>query len=94
MVNKHQLGTMPPTEFENQVQEIHSRIFKLAGCYRLASTQKLDQTSIWYVNDELGSAITHSDAPNVKAMPFLYASDNKIGENMQAFTVLWPVNDI
>jgi tubulin--tyrosine ligase-like protein 12 len=69
-------------------------LFKIAGCYRLASTEQLDETSIWYVCDELGSAIQHSDSANVKMMPFLYSEDNKVGENMWAYSIFWPLKSI
>jgi tubulin--tyrosine ligase-like protein 12 len=46
------------------------------------------------VNDEVGSAIEHSDTANVKLVPFLYSEDNKLGQNMFAYSILWPVKDI
>ncbi|CAM8966903.1 unnamed protein product [Rhodiola kirilowii] len=40
--------------------------------YRLADDEKLDETSVWYMMDELGSALRHSDIPNFRVAPFLY----------------------
>ncbi|KAK1301437.1 hypothetical protein QJS10_CPB12g01783 [Acorus calamus] len=34
--------------------------------YRLADEEKIDETSVWYVMDELGSALRHSDEPNFR----------------------------
>ncbi|KAH9804625.1 tubulin--tyrosine ligase-like protein 12 [Citrus sinensis] len=34
--------------------------------YRLANEEKIDETSVWYVMDELGSAVRHSDEPNFR----------------------------
>lgn len=79
---------------ETEIDEIHENIFKLTGNYRLASSEKLDESSIWYLNDEVGSSIEHSDSPNVKIIPFLFAEDNKQGHNMIAYSLIWPVKDI
>ncbi|PSS20768.1 Tubulin--tyrosine ligase-like protein [Actinidia chinensis var. chinensis] len=43
--------------------------------YRLADEGKIDETSVWYVMDELGSALRHSDEPNFRVSPFLYMPD-------------------
>ena len=32
-------------------------IWKIAGCYRLASDVKMDETCVWYIMDEIGSTI-------------------------------------
>ncbi|KAH9652705.1 tubulin--tyrosine ligase-like protein 12 [Citrus sinensis] len=55
--------------------------------YRLANEEKIDETSVWYVMDELGSAVRHSDEPNFRNVykrdectrDFLYG----IGEDKQ-----------
>lgn len=69
-------------------------IFKLTGCYRLASSEQLDESSTWYINDEVGSMIPHSDDPNVKLIPFLYAPNYKLDSEVQAFSIMWPIKDI
>ncbi|CAL5398452.1 unnamed protein product [Camellia sinensis] len=46
--------------------------------YRLADEEKIDETSVWYVMDELGSALRHSDEPNFRVSPFLYMPDGKL----------------
>jgi tubulin--tyrosine ligase-like protein 12 len=38
--------------------------------------------------------IPHSDDPNIKLMPFLYAPNNKLDESVQAYSIFWPVKDI
>ena len=42
----------------------------------------------------MGSCIPHSDQPNVKLMPFLYAPNNKLDEKAISFTLMWPLQDI
>ncbi|KAG9151062.1 hypothetical protein Leryth_002641 [Lithospermum erythrorhizon] len=46
--------------------------------YRLADEEKIDETSIWYVMDELGSALRHSDKPNFRVAPFLFMPDGTL----------------
>ncbi|KAI3694429.1 hypothetical protein L1987_77394 [Smallanthus sonchifolius] len=61
--------------------------------YRLADEEKIDETSIWYVMDELGSALRHSDEPNFRVSPFLYMPDGTL-ESAVSFTILWPTKNI
>ena len=89
LINKHSFKR-ELQEGDLLLDEICSKIFRLAGCYRLASTEQLDESSCWYVNDELGSCIPHSDTPNVKLIPFLYAPNNKLDDKVVSYTLLWP----
>uniref|UniRef100_A0A0E0NQI2 Tubulin--tyrosine ligase-like protein 12 SET-like domain-containing protein n=1 Tax=Oryza rufipogon TaxID=4529 RepID=A0A0E0NQI2_ORYRU len=43
--------------------------------YRLADEEKIDETPVWYVMDELGSAMRHSDDANFRIAPFLFMPD-------------------
>ncbi|GFY80492.1 tubulin-tyrosine ligase [Actinidia rufa] len=61
--------------------------------YRLADEEKIDETSVWYVMDELGSALRHSDEPNFRASPFLYLPDGKLASAV-SFSVLWPTQNV
>jgi len=40
----------------------------------------MDEQAVWYVMDELGSFIQHSDHPNVKVMPLLYLPNGVIDD--------------
>lgn len=43
---------------------------------------------IWYIMDEFGSRIQHSDSPTVKTSPFFFAP-------LQiSFTLMWPLQDL
>nr|ATB19768.1 putative tubulin-tyrosine ligase [Juniperus scopulorum] len=61
--------------------------------YRLADEEKLDETPVWYMMDELGSALRHSDVPNFKIAPFLFMPDGKITSAI-SYSVMWPNNDV
>lgn len=61
--------------------------------YRLADEEKIDETSVWYVMDELGSALRHSDYPNFRVAPFLYMRDGNLSSAV-SFSILWPTQDV
>ncbi|KMS96222.1 hypothetical protein BVRB_001310 [Beta vulgaris subsp. vulgaris] len=61
--------------------------------YRLADEEKIDETSVWYVMDELGSALRHSDEPNFRTAPFLYMRDGNLASAV-SFSILWPTQDV
>ncbi|KAG0497473.1 hypothetical protein HPP92_002164 [Vanilla planifolia] len=61
--------------------------------YRLADEEKIDETSVWYVMDELGSALRHSDEANFRVSPFLFMPEGKL-ESAISYSVLWPTQDV
>lgn len=72
---------------DEDIQYILQNIWKLANSYRLANDEKLDETSVWYIMDEFGSAIEHKDAPNTQVHPFLYAPNNKLDAQTISYNV-------
>ncbi|GLT81160.1 hypothetical protein SLA2020_525630 [Shorea laevis] len=61
--------------------------------YRLADEEKIDETSVWYVMDELGSALRHSDEPNFRVAPFLYMPEGKLASAV-SYSILWPIHNV
>ncbi|KAH7297146.1 hypothetical protein KP509_26G055800 [Ceratopteris richardii] len=61
--------------------------------YRLCDEEKLDETPIWYIMDELGSALRHSDNPNFRVSPFMYMPDGSLQSAISSYSLLWPVKD-
>ncbi|VAH87061.1 unnamed protein product [Triticum turgidum subsp. durum] len=61
--------------------------------YRLADEEKFDETPIWYVMDELGSAMRHSDDANFRISPFLFMPEGKLASAI-SYTILWPICDV
>jgi peroxiredoxin family protein len=55
----------------------------------------MDEECTFYINDEVGSSIVHSDTPNSKMSPLIY-SPNCEADDAQTMTysVLWAINDI
>ncbi|KAF8401096.1 hypothetical protein HHK36_014399 [Tetracentron sinense] len=61
--------------------------------YRLADEEKIDETSVWYVMDELGSALRHSDEPNFRVSPFLFMPEGKLASAV-SYSLLWPTQNV
>ncbi|KAL7136862.1 hypothetical protein ABFS83_10G058000 [Erythranthe nasuta] len=61
--------------------------------YRLADEEKIDETSVWYVMDELGSALRHSDESNFRVSPFLYMPEGNL-ESAVSYSILWPTKNV
>ncbi|XP_068660374.1 uncharacterized protein [Aristolochia californica] len=61
--------------------------------YRLSDDEKIDETSLWYVMDELGSALRHSDEPNFQVSPFLFMPEGKLASAV-SYSLLWPTKNI
>ncbi|ESQ33251.1 hypothetical protein EUTSA_v10003638mg [Eutrema salsugineum] len=60
--------------------------------YRLADEEKLDETSLWYVMDELGSALGHSDEPNFRVAPFLFMPSGNL-DSAVSYSIMWPIRN-
>jgi len=55
----------------------------------------MDEDPTFYVHDEVGCAIVHSDAPNVKLLPFIYSPNAKMEDGQTTtYSVLWVTQDI
>ena len=51
--------------------------------------------AFWYVNDEIGSIISHSDAPNVRMRSFIHSPSNTLNDvNRLEVSVIWPITEI
>ena len=70
-------------------------MYSYFGTYRLADSEKIDETSVYYLNELLGLAIQHDDLANITMMPFLYMPNNSsIDQNTISYTLLWANHDI
>ena len=74
---------------------VHKYMWNINRTYRLVTSEKYDEDPIWYINDEFGSAINHSDVPNCCMFPFIYSKSGKFEENeLITYSILWPKKDI
>jgi hypothetical protein len=52
LVNNHSLLLQSaPSDDDYDIDFILNNVFKITGCYRLASSEQLDESSTWYIND-------------------------------------------
>lgn len=73
---------------DKQVEEIFRQLWRYCNFYTIASTENVEERlPIWYVMDELGSAIEHSDNPNFRLVPFIYL------KNQMTYSLLFPIKD-
>lgn len=70
------------------VSNVVDRVWKFANTYRIGNLRPEEASAIWYVMDEFGSAIEHSDTPNMRMAPFYFA------ETQCAFSLLWPIEPL
>ncbi|BHF77945.1 Tubulin--tyrosine ligase-like protein 12 [Sparganum proliferum] len=78
---------------EEQIAHILRNIWKYVNLYQLSTMSNPDSHPIlredfWYVLDEVGSSIQHSDKPNVRIAPILYTQDGL------CYSVFWPITDL
>lgn len=78
---------------ESLVQRVLDAMWQHAMHYRLATEEKLDESAVWYIMDEFGSAFGHSDTPNFTAAPFLFLPDGTLASGI-SYTVVWPTKDV
>ncbi|KAJ8750695.1 hypothetical protein K2173_015876 [Erythroxylum novogranatense] len=81
------------TAEESLADRVINAMWLYVMTYRLADEEKLDETSVWYVMDELGSALRHSDMPNFRVAPFLFMPEGKL-DTAVSYSILWPVQDV
>lgn len=75
---------------EEVIEDILQKMWKFNQTYRIgnATFGSDESMPIWYIMDEFGSRIQHSDSPTVKMSPFFFAP-------LQiSFTLMWPLQDL
>lgn len=61
---------------EELIEEIFDNMWRVNCTYNVRTiASAVVQKSIWYVMDEIGSAINHSNSPNCRVVPFIYSSE-------------------
>eukprot|EP00850_Spirogloea_muscicola_P021034 SM000234S07894 [mRNA] locus=s234:175280:179850:+ [translate_table: standard] len=75
------------------VDAVMEGLWQNACTYRLATDLALDETPIWYVMDEFGSAFRHSDSPNFKFAPFMFFPDGTL-KSAISYSLVWPIKNV
>ncbi|XP_034111030.1 tubulin--tyrosine ligase-like protein 12 [Drosophila albomicans] len=76
-------------EHEQRIDKILRRLWKYCHAYSLSSDGLSDEERmpIWYVMDEVGSAVNHSDTPSFRLVPLLHLS------TQTTYSLLFPIRD-
>ncbi|XP_065195445.1 tubulin--tyrosine ligase-like protein 12 [Sycon ciliatum] len=72
---------------ERLIRNLLQRTWLYSQTYQ-AVTKDGTQRPVWYVMDAHASALSHSDEPNFRCAPFIYAL------NGQAYSIYWPVKSL
>ena len=75
---------------ERDIRQVMQKLWMYVGTYRLVTEEQMDEENIWYINDEVGCSIRHSDSPNFAIHPFIYAPNG----TFDAHTITYSVSDI
>ena len=82
-------GLMDIEEDEDQeavVETVLSRMWRHCQTYSIGNAESVeDRQPHWYIMDEFGSRIPHSDSPSYRTVPFIYAGDGL------GYSLLFPV---
>ncbi|XP_030029619.2 tubulin--tyrosine ligase-like protein 12 [Manduca sexta] len=75
---------------EEKIDKVSQCVWKYANTYAIGGNEFSveDRVPVWYVLDELGSGITHSDNPNFRAVPFINVPDQ------MTYTLLFPIENV
>uniref|UniRef100_A0A8C3ADZ3 Tubulin tyrosine ligase-like family, member 12 n=1 Tax=Cyclopterus lumpus TaxID=8103 RepID=A0A8C3ADZ3_CYCLU len=70
------------------VEMVMERMWKHNQTYKLSQGSPEDKVPVWYIVDEFGSRLQHSDQPSCSMAPFFYVQGGL------AYSVLWPLQDL
>ena len=72
---------------EAVVEAVLTRMWRHCQTYSIGNAETVeDRQPHWYIMDEFGSRIPHSDSPSYKTVPFIYAGDGL------GYSLLFPVS--
>lgn len=70
------------------IECVMNEMWRYNQSFSLNSQDIEKRMPMWYIMDEVGSAINHSDNPNFRAVPFLHVSKGI------SYTILFPIKDV
>ncbi|KAG7235829.1 hypothetical protein INR49_002129 [Caranx melampygus] len=78
-------GEAPDPDTVDLVME---RMWKYNQTYHISQGSAEEKVPVWYIMDEFGSQVQHSDQPSCAMAPFFYV------QGQLAYSVLWPLQDL
>ncbi|XP_017768561.1 PREDICTED: tubulin--tyrosine ligase-like protein 12 [Nicrophorus vespilloides] len=89
---------------ETLVRRLYAELWRYANCYSIENADSVEERMpVWYVMDELGCGIGHSDDANFRMVPFICSNsvddDDDAGDEptksaATAYSLLFPVRDV
>ena len=79
------------TSAEEQVDLVLERMWRYNSTYSVNAGENASiesQMPVWFITDEIGSALTHSDEPNFRIVPFIHLPDQI------TYSLLFPIKDV
>ncbi|MBN3295298.1 TTL12 protein, partial [Amia calva] len=73
---------------EDVVEQVLEEMWKYNQTYQLSQGTAEEKVPVWYIMDEFGSQVQHSDEPTCSMAPFFYMPEQI------AYTILWPLQDL
>ncbi|XP_070709918.1 tubulin--tyrosine ligase-like protein 12 [Pempheris klunzingeri] len=70
------------------VELVMECMWKYNQTYHLSQGSAEEKVPVWYIMDEFGSQVQHSDQPSCGLAPFFYV------QGQLAYSVLWPLQDL
>jgi tubulin--tyrosine ligase-like protein 12 len=93
-INGYDLGYEKPKTLDEEVDYIVENIWKITHSYKLSHGDNVDAEPVYYVLDEVGSALGHDPNPNSLCFPFIYFKNNQPGSDGVTYNILYPLKDI
>lgn len=93
-ISGYDLGYEKPKTLDEEVDSIIRDMWKITSSYKIAQGENVDMEPVYYVLDEVGSALEHSDDPNVASFPFIFFKDNKPDSEAKTYNILVPIKDL
>ncbi|XP_076234455.1 tubulin tyrosine ligase-like 12 [Calliopsis andreniformis] len=82
------MGFDTEKEEDEKIEFVMNEMWRYNQSFSLNSGSIEDRMPVWYIMDEVGSAINHSDEPNFRTVPFLYLPEGV------TYTLLFPIKDV
>lgn len=80
---------------QQKVLKIMDLMWRYVGTYRLVKPGVMDEDPCFYIPDEVGCSITHSDTPNCRMMPFIYSPNATVDDAATiTYSIVWPTEPI
>lgn len=82
------MGISLDNDIDTKIENVCKKMWCFNQTYSPSFGDVENRIPLWYIMDEFGSAIEHSDEPNVKVVPFFYVNE------LITYSILFPVRDL